>query len=1547
MAGKTAGAAITRYAGIQVQTSSLGLQIPVGWGTFRCSCNLVDYLDFKSSKQQAGKGGQTVGYSYSATIIMAICEGPIDAITSVYVDGKIYAYNSSGNANTGSNPAMTQAGLSWASGAVGQAVWSYLTSNHPTHAIGYSGLAIAYAENYALDSSASPPNHSFEVVRTSAFGVAGSPDADPSLMVTDFFQNTRTGVPSWQAGLLGNLPQFQAYCLASGLLLSPVIDSERTGTDFLEEVLLATNTTCVWSEGLLKFIPYGDTQLSGNGATYTPNNTPVYSLNDDDYIPKTDGDPPILVDLMDQSDAYNAVQMEYLDRTNQYNMAIALASDAANIAQYGRRLKDPDTIHVVCTPAVAQIAGQLWLQRTLYIRAQYKFTLGWMFALLEPGDILELNDSGLGLVNYPVRIIQIDEGEDGNYDLTCEDFPIGVANAPVYAMQTSANTGVNAAIDPGSVEANLLSWSEDLTQSAWTKNNVSITANAIADPLFGTTTADKIVPSTSTGQPYAAQTIPAGATFSGANYTFSVYLSRDGYNNVQVGIGDGSGNYVYVNVDMLNGLVHSSGQAGTATYINSVLTNMAGSWCRVSITGVFTSPPLLRFFVNPLSSTWATSFAGDGTSAIFMWGAQAKVGVDTPAYCYSGNGIVGPAVFNAPAALVNGVQNEIWAAAAGGVNWGGCNVWVSVDGTSYEQVGQITEPARYGRLMNATTSTADPDTTDSFQLDLGASAGTLTSASTGTADSAGTLSLLGSELVSFSTATLTGQNRYTLQSYTRRGQLGTTAAAHSLGDAFVRLDDAIFQFPYLNAAAGQTIYVKFQSFNLWGNAEQNLADCIAYEATPTSQALAQEIAVGVNRVILSQFEKGLTDGWSTGFGGNTFGSVTSSLATTDGLPTRTASATVTGSGGFFNQASQKFPVNGGEQIYISAEVGSSGPCTGSLAVVFYDQNGTQLPGVGPTWTGSKTFPALVGGFATTPTNAVTALLAPTLFPTGAGTISLSFARPMVAGAFTGQTTAPAWNAGPLSEPGADVTFNWTAASIQNISPLAQGNSLTTAQVTNTGVPAGSQNRVAFTLFEKPYPPSGATSTTHPEAWTINYNPQAVTPTFTVAQVSGDTVLQIGGLNASGAGNGLTIGGDSVNYPFAVTPGEYVYVSCLTGGSNASVAVVLEVFDSSGNEQNVFVTGGLSSPAFPAQQWAVVQIPTLMANGNPPKTAVLSVFGQSLASGTWSFEFGQPFVCGVQQGQTSFPAFTAGPSNVPAADVTADNTAGGFANSGTLAYLNNVGSGEILPGVLLGSMIRLNMVANPSGVLTAAPGVSPIQATADFVPLFDQYGHMIVLQGMNLSMYVTTQIGAGSCDSSATVTAAVAGAWLYVYVISNGTTSSLIVSTSTTAPTLPSGYTYYQRLGAVRVYQAPYLLFSTYYAAALYPTIQLGQHAQYINLNTGSLPVIAASGNAGNGTSWVALQVNGVTVPETATHFKGALNTQGGHVCYAAPNSSYSTSGGPTSPPYVSATWNNVTSNLTILFEMLIEPATGGYIYWTSNYGSGTVMCNGWTDNIAA
>ena len=835
MAGRSASSTITRYAGIQVQTSALGLNVPVGWGTFRCKCNLVDYLDFKSkaTKAAASKGGTTTGYTYSATVILALCEGPIDSVSTIYVDGKVY--------KNGAKTALAQANLNLHAGAIGQPVWSYLTSNHASHAIGYSGLAIAYQSNYALDSSAQTPNHSFEVVRTAGFGVAGAPDADPSLVVTDFFTNSRYGVPSWTGGLLGDLTQYQDYCLAAGLLVSPVIDSQRSASDFLTELLKATNSTCVWSEGMLKFIPYGDTALSGNGKTYAPNNTPVYSLNDDDYIPQTAGDDPLTIDIQDQSDAYNVVQLEYLDRTNEYNMAIALASDAANVAQYGMRRKDPDTVHCIATPTVAALSAQLYLQRTLYIRSQFRFTLGWQFALLEPGDILELTDTALGLNACPVRIIQIDDDEDACRAIIAEDYPIGVSHAPLYTMQTGAAVSRDTNIDPGGVEANLLLWSDDPTKAVWAKSALSVTG-AAANDQYGLPTAALLVPTSTNAEHYLLQSVTE--VFAGVSYTYSVCLQKNAHYRAAVQMTDGVSSGATVYVDLNAGAITSAATAfGTNCAVVGCAmapTLVSGVW-QINLTCQFPTLPGagVNVAVILLDDAGDAVWTGDGLNHCNISQQALRQGVAAGVYAATGANLAGPVIFNPPSVLNSG-DSSIFAAVAGGPNWGGANVWVSIDGTDFQEIGTVDAPARFGRLTAGYPAHSDPDGTDTLSVDLGESGGQLTGASATSAANGATTCWIGGELIAFTTANLTHPSRYDLVASAslpiRRGFMSTPIASHAAGDLFVRMDDAIFDFPYLDVNTGQTIYVKFQSFNLYGQGLVPLDQCVSYSIVPNPVA---------------------------------------------------------------------------------------------------------------------------------------------------------------------------------------------------------------------------------------------------------------------------------------------------------------------------------------------------------------------------------------------------------------------------------------------------------------------------------------------------------------------------------------------------------------------------------------------------------------------------------------------------------------------------------------------------------------------------------------
>jgi hypothetical protein len=198
-----------------------------------------------------------------------------------------------------------------------------------------------------------------------------------------------------------------------------------------------------------------------------------------------------------------------------------------------------------------------------------------------------------------------------------------------------------------------------------------------------------------------------------------------------------------------------------------------------------------------------------------------------------------PILFEPPPGLTAG-DTEVWIIATGGARWGGCQIWLSLDGTSYAYAGTIYRGGRQGVLTASLPSHADPDTTNTLAVDLTESQGQLLSGTTADADAFVTLSLCDGELIAYRTATLTAVHKYDL-TYLRRGVYGTPIGAHSSGASFARFgpnDPSLFKYVYPASFIGQTIHVKLPAFNIFGQSLQGLAGL-----TPTSYSLTGDGAV--------------------------------------------------------------------------------------------------------------------------------------------------------------------------------------------------------------------------------------------------------------------------------------------------------------------------------------------------------------------------------------------------------------------------------------------------------------------------------------------------------------------------------------------------------------------------------------------------------------------------------------------------------------------------------------------------------------------------------
>jgi hypothetical protein len=770
---------------LQFQTSQQGGVIPLVYGTTRLSGNLLDYDDFTATpssktggKGKGGGGGKGGGqrYTYSASLIMGLCQGPIAGIGIIWWDKNITT-----------SAALT--GLSSINlGDDSQAADPFWVTNHPAKALSYSGTANFTCDNYQLGYTATLPNFSVEVEGIETASGANGYDANPAAVVADFLTNARYGAGFPSANLDPAMTSldttsYQNYCSAAGIFVSPMLDTQQTAQQCLADIANLSNSAIVWSGGLLKILPYGDQKLTASyqlvtfggtaataggdtvsldfshpglvgspitvsytttgkeqtyaavGAgmveailgtaelttfglwagvipsglmiamrnataqgtsfaasssggvtialggtagpfTYTPNTTPIYSLDENDYIVQESGvgvnsrvspggpalrasatpitggfsDDPLHIVRSTPADANNYVQLQCKDRGNSYNSHIVETFDQAAVDMYGVRRDTSLKAEMIVDPYLTgAVVAQLVLQRALLFRNTYSFKLGWKFCLLEPMDLVEINDARLG-VSLTVRITAVEEDDEGTLTITAEDFFGGYSTAVLYGKQSAGGYVPNWNASPGDANA--------------------------------------------------------------------------------------------------------------------------------------------------------------------------------------------PLIFEPPAALLSG-DLEIWVALSGGANWGGAQVWISSDGSSYAFAGTIPGPATQGTLNAVLPSYggSEPDTTNTLSVDLTPSHGQLLSVSAADAANLATLCYAGGELLAYQTATLTTTYHYTLTGL-YRGAYGSAIGSHPSGALFARLDQAIGRFPYPSTLIGQTIYLKFPSANIVGGGAQSLASVPAYAYTVTGSGMA-------------------------------------------------------------------------------------------------------------------------------------------------------------------------------------------------------------------------------------------------------------------------------------------------------------------------------------------------------------------------------------------------------------------------------------------------------------------------------------------------------------------------------------------------------------------------------------------------------------------------------------------------------------------------------------------------------------------------------------
>jgi Putative phage tail protein len=213
-----------------------------------------------------------------------------------------------------------------------------------------------------------------------------------------------------------------------------------------------------------------------------------------------------------------------------------------------------------------------------------------------------------------------------------------------------------------------------------------------------------------------------------------------------------------------------------------------------------------------------------GMATAPAYGPQAGSGFSHDYNVAPGN-VATPVFFEVPVELtLTGL--EVRTAVSGlSANWGGCGVWASLDGNTYRRISRVAGGCRYGTLSAGMT---DTQTTAAVVINGG-------QIMSGTAADAAVKNTLcwvdgpnGGEYFNYATATLTGAGAYTLSGLVRNAYT-TPVNPHMPGAGFVRVDAAVSASgPMDLSMIGRTLYMKFTSFNVYGGAEQSLADVAAY-----------------------------------------------------------------------------------------------------------------------------------------------------------------------------------------------------------------------------------------------------------------------------------------------------------------------------------------------------------------------------------------------------------------------------------------------------------------------------------------------------------------------------------------------------------------------------------------------------------------------------------------------------------------------------------------------------------------------------------------------